>query len=204
MRPAHQAREVPGASNRLTASRSCFNEARASSAGSNAQVGGAASPGAGFNEARASSAGSRPSMVAGQRRAVASMRPAHQAREVLALGSLFSALRSRFNEARASSAGSTAKRRQLPQGQRRFNEARASSAGSIFAAASGVAAEEASMRPAHQAREVVPGRPGCPGERGGFNEARASSAGSTPGSHARPPNRPASMRPAHQAREVRR
>ena len=157
---------------------------------------------------------------------LASMRPAHQAREVTPAPAARDRPR-RFNEARASSAGSTAgpspcrrPRRGFNEARASsagstgwtrpdarpsdcFNEARASSAGSMYAPGQGNFGPAASMRPAHQAREVSEGaicrddfgrasmRPAHQarevptaatsraGAGGGFNEARASSAGSS-------------------------
>ena len=85
---------------------------------------------------------------------LASMRPAHQAREVS--GNAFDgvAMGNSFNEARASSAGSNWRRPEAHRHSGRFNEARASSAGSKAPAWAG------------------------PSPTNGFNEARASSAGS--------------------------
>ena len=83
MRPAHQAREVMEKIIARWANRDGFNEARASSAGSNWDRSSAPGPRSSFNEARASSAGSKFAVIQGNVDIlVASMRPAHQAREV--------------------------------------------------------------------------------------------------------------------------
>ena len=131
MRPAHQAREVSGSYRSSRAAPCCFNEARASSAGSNATLRKPRRLHNSFNEARASSAGSNDGQAesyhteriasmrpAHQAREVihaeanhirvqnASMRPAHQAREVRSDWRAHPGLGKGFNEARASSAGS--------------------------------------------------------------------------------------------------
>ena len=155
MRPAHQAREVTGGGGAGGGGNKCFNEARASSAGSKSQVAEA--------ESREDLASMRP---AHQAREVmgkcnvqatvqgASMRPAHQAREVSRPPAPAARGGRRFNEARASSAGSKTR---PPAGWHRrtsFNEARASSAGSKRSEPKGASGSAS------------------------FNEARASSAGS--------------------------
>ena len=157
----------------------------------------------------------------------ASMRPAHQAREVSQLHRRSCQPAGRFNEARASSAGSKRRLMAMRRCRRRFNEARASSAGSkIRRNPCKSHAASASMRPAHQAREVTGISASLSRTRAGFNEARASSAGSkrigdgtrfcnwcfnearasSAGSNSEAEIdasiAASSMRPAHQAREV--
>ena len=156
MRPAHQAREVsprtPAHPPPSSASMRPAHQAR--------EVGVNRAPAmlmvSRFNEARASSAGS---MNFGEKtsiESVASMRPAHQAREVQEKPSDCSHAKDSFNEARASSAGSMGKKLLDPVATPSFNEARASSAGSTETAPQKSATHAASMRPAHQAREVMP------------------------------------------------
>ena len=82
MRPAHQAREVTSVHTPENGSTGGFNEARASSAGSNAPEPARFNPLTRFNEARASSAGSIGIRMRQNCIRAASMRPAHQAREV--------------------------------------------------------------------------------------------------------------------------
>ena len=155
MRPAHQAREVKRTDARGRVCGRSFNEARASSAGSNGVRR--------FPRPPASIASMRPAHQAREvkgspprreSRRRASMRPAHQAREVtppkgnLAFGNGASMRPAhqarevrtgcgprspgarRFNEARASSAGSKRQGARLCGWRPSFNEARASSAGS--------------------------------------------------------------------------
>ena len=132
-----------------------FNEARAQCAGSCSTRRSSWSPPTRFNEARAQCAGS----CHLPRIPVASLRG--------------------FNEARAQCAGSSPPARRRPRRGRRFNEARAQCAGSWRPGAAARRGREASMRPAHSAREV--------GHQLAHHGAVAH----------------ASMRPAHSAREVR-
>ena len=83
MRPAHQAREVQQAAFLRPLALRRFNEARASSTGSNVVLHWIISCVSGFNEARASSTGSNASEEHREPATQASMRPAHQAREVI-------------------------------------------------------------------------------------------------------------------------
>ena len=86
----------------------------------------------------------------------ASMRPAHYAREVRRRGTCRPARAPRFNEARALCAGSYRRRRQAGRDGRRFNEARALCAGSLGTDNNrSDDHDQASMRPAHYAREVA-------------------------------------------------
>ena len=83
MRPAHYAREVDLMTGNQPAELESFNEARALCAGS--QHGSILISGMniGFNEARALCAGSPPANIRGACGWMASMRPAHYAREVV-------------------------------------------------------------------------------------------------------------------------
>ena len=159
-------------------------------------------------------------------RRLASMRPAHQAREVIFPRIGRSVGRFCFNEARASSTGSMSATSRACAGRTGFNEARASSTGSSGGWRGACLLRHASMRPAHQAREVPAflgpekrsmqcfneARASSTGStspvsgkdchKAGFNEARASSTGSSEPCHFAGRELRASMRPAHQAREV--
>ena len=108
-----------------------------------------------------------------------------------------------FNEARALCAGSFHLGHHELRGPGCFNEARALCAGSLQGLRDADGGLDASMRPAHYAREVRPKWPPARVPLCSFNEARALCAGSCRGRGQRPGAAAgASMRPAHYAREV--
>ena len=87
--------------------------------------------------------------------ALASMRPAHSAREISAAELHARAGGNRFNEARAFSAGNHRQSVGISDIEWGFNEARAFSAGNPAPVARKCALLiDASMRPAHSAREI--------------------------------------------------
>ena len=133
---------------------------------------------------------------------VASMRPAHSAREIGHRPRARRLHRRRFNEARAFSAGNRPASQGVDAPTPRFNEARAFSAGNHAERACGWRWP----RRFNEARAFSAGNRGnCPilaWYTTSFNEARAFSAGNPCCAAAGLARRVASMRPAHSAREI--
>ena len=107
-----------------------------------------------------------------------------------------------FNEARALCAGSCPRTPRSGRSSFRFNEARALCAGSFPEQLEKLREMNASMRPAHYAREVplILRQSNPPGQASMRPAHYAREVQRR--RHPRSPRRPASMRPAHYAREV--